>query len=129
MYELALLVSYSNMALHPVRPVVAAAAAVLVAAGIAHADPADDQFLGLLSNDGLNVGPPEQMIAMAHQRCDANSLSRADWFTLRFFGRPSPFAVAVSNLNVNLQSQGLAPDQAVQFMRHAVAVYCPEMNE
>jgi hypothetical protein len=116
------------MAVNPVRPVVTAAAVVLVAAGIAHADTADDQFLGLLSNDGLNVGPPEQMIAMAHNRCDANGLSRADWFTLRYLGRPSPFVVAVSNINVKLQSQGLTPDQAAQFMRDAVTVYCPVQN-
>lgn len=114
------------MALDPFRPVVATAAAVQVAAGIAHADTADDQFLGLLSNDGLNVGPPEQMIAMAHNRCDANGLSRADWFILRYLGRPSPFVVAVWRIDVKLQSQSLTPDQAVQFMRDAVTVYCPE---
>jgi Protein of unknown function (DUF732) len=122
------LVSNSKMAVLPFRPVVAAAAAVLAAAGIAHADTGDDQFLGLLSNDGLSAGPPEQMIAIAHRRCDANGLSRADWFTLRYLGRPSPFVVAVSKINVNLQSQGLTPDQAVQFMRDAVAVYCQGTN-
>jgi hypothetical protein len=115
------------MAVHPFRSV-AAAAAVLLAAGIAHADTADDQFLGLLANDGLNVGPPDQMIAMAHKRCDANGLARTNWFTLRFLGRPSPFVVAISNINNNLQSQGLTDDQVVQFMRDAVAVYCPNTN-
>ena len=123
-----MLVSNSSMAVDPFRPVVAAAAAVLVATGIAHADTADDQFLGLLSNHGLNVGPPEQMIAVAHKRCDANDLSRADWFTMRYLGRPSPFVVAVSRINVQLQSQGLTPDQVVQFMRDAVTVYCPDTN-
>jgi hypothetical protein len=116
------------MAVNASRHVLTAVAAVLLAAGIAHADTADDQFLGLLSNDGLSVGPPEQMIAIAHQRCDAANLSRADWFTLRFFGRPSPYAVAVSRIKANLQSQGLTPDQAAQFMRHAVTVYCPDLN-
>lgn len=116
------------MAVDVFRPVVVAAAAMLVAAGMAHAESTDDQFLGLLSNDGLNVGPPEQMIAIAHKRCDANGLSRADWFTVRFFGRRSPFAVAISNINVELQSRGLTPEQATQFMRHAVSVYCPDAN-
>jgi hypothetical protein len=116
------------MALGGVRPVVAAVAAVLLAAGIAHADSTDDQFLGLLANDGLNAGPPDQMIAIAHKRCEANGLSRADWFTLRFLGRPSPFVVAISNINTKLQSQGLTNDQVVQFMRDAVAVYCPNPN-
>jgi uncharacterized protein DUF732 len=116
------------MTVRPLRPIVAAAAAVLLVAGIAHADPTDDQFLGLLSNDGLNVGPPDQMIALAHQRCDANGLSRQGWFNFRFGGQPSQFNVAISQLSIKLQSHGLTPDQAVQFMRDAVAVYCPGTN-
>jgi hypothetical protein len=44
---------------------------------------------------------------------------------LRFLGRHSPFVVAISNINAKLQSQGLTDDQVVQFMRDAVAVYCP----
>jgi hypothetical protein len=115
------------MAVHRILPVVAAAA-VLLAAGIAHADTMDDQFLRLLANDGLNVGPPDQMIALAHKRCDANGLSRTDWFALRFLGRPSPFVAAISNINNTLQSQGLTDDQVVQFMHDAVAVYCPTNN-
>lgn len=116
------------MAVDVFRPVVVAAAAVLVAAGIGHAETVDEQFLGLLSNHGLNAGTSEQMIAMAHQRCDANGLSRADWFTLYYLGRPSPFVIAISRIKTNLQSLGLTPDQAMQFMRDAVAVYCPDAN-
>jgi hypothetical protein len=122
----AALVSNSNMAVLPAYPIVAAAAAVLMAAGAAHAESVDDQFLRLVSSHGLNVGTPEQMIAIAHKRCDANNLSRADWFTMRFLGRPSPFVVAVSTINFNLQSQGLTSDQAAQFMQDAVTVYCPD---
>jgi Protein of unknown function (DUF732) len=113
------------MARTPVRALVAVVAAALLAAGIAHADTTDDQFLTLLASHGLDVGPPDQMIALAHKRCDANGLSRADWFTLRYYGRPSPFVAALSNINTKLQSQGLTDDQVVQFMRDAVAVYCP----
>jgi len=113
------------MAALPARSIVAAVAAVLVATGIAHAESTDDQFLRLLSSHGINSGSPEQMIALAHKRCDANGLSRADWFTLRFLGRPSPFVAAVSTINFNLQAQGLTPDQAAQFMQDAVTVYCP----
>ena len=116
------------MAVLPAYPIFAAAAAVLMAAGIAHAESVDDQFLSLLSNHGLNAGPPEQTIALAHKRCDANSLSRADWFTLRFLGRPSPFVAAVSTINFNLQSQGLTPAEAAQFMQDAVTVYCPDTS-
>jgi Protein of unknown function (DUF732) len=117
--------SNSTMPVDSFRPVVAAAAAVLLAAAVAHADTTDDQFLGMLSNDGLNAGPPDQVIAIAHQRCDANSLSRTGWFNFRFGGQSSQFNVAISKISVKLQSQGLTPDQAVQFMRDAVAVYCP----
>ncbi|MGA7133962.1 MAG: DUF732 domain-containing protein [Mycobacterium sp.] len=123
-----MLVSNSNMGVDRFRPVVAAAAAVLLAATIGHADTTDDQFLGLLSNDGLNAGPPDQMIAIAHKRCDANGLFRGSSFTLRFFGQPSPFVVAISKIAAELQSQGLTGDQAVNFMRDAVTVYCPDTN-
>jgi Protein of unknown function (DUF732) len=109
----------------PFRPVVAAAAAVLLAATIGHADTTDDQFLGLLSNDGLNAGPPDQMIAIAHKRCDANGLFRGSSFTLRFFGQPSPFVVAISKIAAELQSQGLTGDQAVNFMRDASLCTAP----
>jgi hypothetical protein len=114
------------MAVIAAYPIVAAAAALMMAAGAAHAESVDDQFLRLVSSHGLNVGTPEQMIATAHKRCDANNLSRADWFTMRFLGRPSPFVVAVSTINLNLQSQGLTSDQAAQFMQDAVTVYCPD---
>jgi hypothetical protein len=114
------------MALGRLRSVVAATAAVLLATGIAHADTTDDQFLATLATHGLNVGPPDQLIAMAHKRCDANGLPRgADWYTLRFFARPSPFVAAISNINNNLHSQGLTDDQVVQFMHDAQAAYCP----
>jgi Protein of unknown function (DUF732) len=116
------------MAMGPFRPIAVAAAAVLLAAAIAHADTTDDQFLGLVSNDGLTAGPPDQMIAIAHQRCDANGLSHSGWYNFRFGGQPSQFNIAISNISLKLQSQGLTPDQAVQFMRDAVAVYCPDTN-
>jgi hypothetical protein len=116
------------MTVDPLRPVFAAAAAVLVAAAIAHADSPDDQFLGLLSRDGLNVGPPDKVIAIAHDRCNDDGLSRLGWFNPRFGGHQSPFDVAVGNLYAELQSQGLAREQADQFMRDAITVYCPTAN-
>jgi Protein of unknown function (DUF732) len=115
--------------MQPFRAMIAAAAAVLSAAAIAHADTTDDQFLGSLSNDGLNVGPPDQMIALAHERCADNGLSRQGYYNFRFGGQRSPFAVATSKLSVKIQSRGLTPDQAAQFMRDAVAVYCPDYDE
>jgi uncharacterized protein DUF732 len=110
------------------RAVAVAAAAALLAAGNAHADSTDDQFLGMAANDGVTAGPPDQMIAIAHQRCDANGLSQAGGYNWRFGGHPSQFNIAISKISLRLQSQGLTPDQAVQFMRDAVAVYCPDTN-
>jgi hypothetical protein len=86
--ELSALVSNSSMAVDLFRPVFAAAAAVQVGAAVAHADSADDQFLGLLSNDGLSVGPPDQMIAIAHQRCYASG--QLVLFSLRRPTKPVP---------------------------------------
>jgi hypothetical protein len=126
--DLSMLVPKSNMGLNPFCPFVAAAAAVLLAATIGHADTTDDQFLALLSNDGVNAGPPDQMIAIAHKRCDANGLFRGSSFTLRYFGQPSPYVIAISKIATELQSRGLTGDQAVQFMRDAVTVYCPDTN-
>lgn len=117
------------MAIDPFRPVFAAAAAVLIATAIAHADGPDDQFLGLLSNDGLNAGPPDQMIAFAHQRCANGGLSRYGPFNLRFGGHQSPFNIAMSNLYGQLESQGLTTPQVDQFMRDAITVYCPDQRD
>jgi hypothetical protein len=49
------------MTVGPFRLVYVAAAAVLVATAIAHADSPDYQFLALLPKDGI-AGPPDQMI-------------------------------------------------------------------
>ena len=114
------------MTLDPFRPVFAAAAAVLVTAGVAHADNPDDQFLGMLSQDGLNVGPPDQAIAIAHQRCDDGGLSHAPFYNFRWGGQQDPFTVAVSKLYSQLQSQGLDKPQMDQFMKDAITVYCPD---
>ena len=116
------------MTIDPFCPVFAAAAAVLVAAAVAHADSPDDQFLGLLSKDGLNVGPPDQIIAIAHERCADGGLSHYGSFNLRFGGHPSQFDVAMSNLYGELQSQGLTTAQVDQFMRDAITVYCPDQK-
>lgn len=113
------------MTVNPFRPIFAAVAAVLVAAGVAHAVTLDDQFLGSLSNDGLNVGPPDRMIAIAHERCDNDGLSRADVYNFRFGGHPSPFRVAMSKIAAELQSQGLAAAQVRPWMQDAINVYCP----
>jgi hypothetical protein len=113
------------MTVDPFRPVFAAVAAVLVAAGVAHADTPDAQFLGLLSSHGLNVGAPDRLIAIAHERCDDDGLSRDTQRNWIFGAHPSPYAQAMWQINAELQSQGLAAGQVGPFVRDAMAVYCP----
>jgi Protein of unknown function (DUF732) len=115
------------MAVDPFRPVLAAAAAVLLATGIAHADGQDDQFLALLSKDGI-VGPPDQMIAIAHERCDDADLPRSGLFIPRFGSQPGPYLAAIGNIYTELESQGLTSGQAAQFIRDAITVYCPDQK-
>jgi hypothetical protein len=122
-------VSNSTMTLDLVRSVLPAAAAVLVAAAVAHAGSPDDEFLGLLARDGLNVGPPDQMIAIAHERCDDDVLSRSGPYIPPFGRGPSPFMVAVTRTYSELESQGLTVAQVGQFMRDAITVYCPDKKD
>ena len=120
-------VSNSTMAVDPFRPVFVAAAAVLLAAATAHADNLDDQFLALLSKDGI-VGPPDQMIAVAHERCDDAGLSHSGLFIPHFGEQPSPFSYAIKHIYDELESQGVTSGQVVQFMGDAIAVYCPDQK-
>jgi hypothetical protein len=115
------------MAVQPFRSVLAAAAAVMLAAGIAHADGPDDQFLALLSKDGI-VGAPDQMIAIAHERCDAANVPRSGGFNWRFGGGPSPYVGAIGNIYTELESTGMNSAQAAQFIRDAITVYCPDQR-
>ena len=102
-----------------------AVTAVLVTGAVAHADAQDDQFLGLLSRDGITAGPPEQLIALAHERCDDDGLSRSGLFTLHFGAQPSPFSTAMLQLAAKLEGQGLTGPQVRPFLLDAISVYCP----
>jgi uncharacterized protein DUF732 len=113
------------MTARPFCPAFVAVAAVLVAGAVAHADTPDAQFLALLSNDGLNIGPPDRLIAIAHERCDDDGLSRADVYNFRFGGHPSPFRVAMSKIAGELLSQGFTVAQVRPFMQDAITAYCP----
>ena len=117
---------HSTITLDPFRPVLAAVAAVLLAAAVAHADTPDAQVLGLLSNDGLKIGSPDRLIAIAHERCDDDSLSRDTQRNWIFGAHPSPYAQAMWKINAELQSQGLAAGQVGPFERDAMTVYCPD---
>jgi hypothetical protein len=105
-----------------------AVAAVLVTGAIAHADPQDDQFLALLSRDKIAGGPPEQLIALAHRRCENDSLSRSGIFTFHFGAQPSPFSSAQLQLAADLESQGVPGSQVRPFLLDAISVYCPDAH-
>ena len=116
-----------GMTVNPFRAVLAAAAAVMLAAGIAHADGPDDQFLAMLAKDGV-VGPPDQMIAIAHERCDDANLPRSGVYNFRFGGQPSPYIGAIGNIYTELEALGMTSAQAAQFIRDAITVYCPDQK-
>ena len=113
------------MTVGPFLPVVAATA-VLMAGAVAHADPPDEQFLGLLSRDGITAGPPEQLIALAHERCDDDGLSRSELWTFHFGAQPSPFSTAMLQLAAKLEGQGLTGPPVRPFLLDAISVYCPD---
>jgi len=114
------------MTFNPFHPVFVAVAAVLLAAPVANADSPDAQFLGLLSNSGLNVGPPDRLIAIAHERCDDDGLSRDTQRNWMWGAHPSPYAQAMWRIDAELESQGLAAGQVGPFVRAAMTVYCPD---
>jgi hypothetical protein len=116
------------MAVNPLGSVLAAAAAVMLAAGIAHANGPDDQFLAMLSKDGVAVGPPDQMIAIAHERCDDANLPRSGVFNWRFGGQPSPYIGAIGGIYTELEATGMNSAQAAQFIRDAITAYCPDQK-
>jgi len=102
-----------------------AVVAALTSSAVAHADPQDDQFLALLAKDGIAGGPPDQLIALAHERCDDDNLSRAQIPTFRFGGIESPFSYAMRQLAAKLVGQGVAGPQVRPFLLDAISVYCP----
>ena len=96
---------------------------------VAHADAQDDQFLGLLSKDGITAGPPEQLIALAHERCADDSLSRSQPWAFHFGAMPSPFSTAMLQIASKLEGQGLTGPQVRPFLLDAISVYCPGAHE
>jgi hypothetical protein len=116
------------MVVNSIARLAAVVAAVLVTAAVAHADPQDDQFLGLLAKDGITAGPPDQLIALAHERCQDDSLSRDQVPTFRFGPLPSPFATALRQLAAKLVGQGVPDAQVRPFLLDAISVYCPSAH-
>ena len=77
---------------------VTATAVALINAPAAYADPTDDQYLALLSSNGI-TGPPDVLIADAHETCDAFSQSGFG------FVFPSPRMFALAKLRNDLIAQ------------------------
>ena len=115
------------MGVSPLCPVLAAVSTLLAVAAIAHADGPDDQFLAMLAKDNIH-GPPDQMIAIAHERCDDANLPRSGTFIPRFGVLPGPYLAAIGNIYTELEAQGLTSGQAAQFIRDAITVYCPDQK-
>jgi hypothetical protein len=111
----------------PLRVVLAMVVGVMLSSGIAHAGGPDDQFMALLAKDGI-VGQSGQMVAIAHERCDDAALPRQGAYNWRFGAGPSPYLAAIGNVYTELESQGLTSGQAAQFIRDAIAVYCPDQK-
>ena len=116
------------MVVNSLARLAAVVAAVLVTGAVAHADSQDDQFLGLLSKDGITAGPPDQLIALAHERCQLDNLSREQVPTFRFGPMPSPFSTALRQLASKLVAQGLTDTQVRPFLLDAISVYCPSAH-
>ncbi len=109
-----------------IRPLLIAVAALFLSASVAHADGPDEQFLGLVANDGVNFGTPERMISLAHERCNDNQLGHDQGgFSLWAGLVRSPYTTAMSALSVKLAREGLTADQMDHFLRDAIRVYCP----
>jgi hypothetical protein len=108
------------------RPLFVAVAALFLSASVAHSDSLDDQFLGLLSTDGVNFGTPERMIGLAHERCNDNQLGHDQGGFSPWAGLVrSPFTTAMSALSTKLAREGLTAIQMDHFLRDAIQVYCP----
>jgi hypothetical protein len=119
-------VPHSTITIDPFRPLLAAVAAVLLGAAVAHADTPDAQFLGLLTKSGMNVGPSDRLIAIAHERCDDDGLSRDTQRNWIYGAHPSPYAQAMWKIYAELESQGLTSGQVTPFVHAAMSVYCPD---
>jgi hypothetical protein len=108
------------------RPLFVAVAALFLSASVAHSDSLDDQFLGLLSADGVNFGTPEHMIGLAHERCNDNQLGHDQGGFSPWSGLVrSPYTTAMSALSAKLAREGLTAVQMDHFLRDAIHVYCP----
>jgi hypothetical protein len=102
-----------------IKLLAALATAAILTAATAHADGPDDQYISALKNHGVTTADRGQLIADAHQTCDA--------FNQGGIGLGiSPRGFALLQLNNALSAQGLNPHDAQQVMMDATRAYCPQ---
>jgi hypothetical protein len=83
----------------------------LLAAGTAHAEAADDQFLGTLQEQGIGFGSTESAINVAHHACDALGQGMT----------PAEISQHLVGANSRLDRQ-----TAVLIIVDAAQAYCPQ---
>jgi hypothetical protein len=92
---------------------------VLFGAGTADATPQDDQFTEVVSALGIPVESPEQSVKLGHDVCTLLTQGGAQG--------PNPVPV-VRGVVGRLTNAGMNKGQAVNVMRAAVKIYCPEFG-
>jgi Protein of unknown function (DUF732) len=84
-------------------------AAVLASTAVAHADDQDDQFLAMVSAQGI-PGAPEELMASGRAACDN-------------YGN---YTLLVQEYR--LQERGLSLDQAYKVVSDGIKAYCPDKD-
>jgi hypothetical protein len=95
-------------------------------APVAHADSADDQFLGMLASQGI-PGDPGVLIGAAHETCDA-SAAKAQMPAFYVGLAPPSYQLMFMHIGAELSGQGLNMGQASTLMGDAIKVYCPQYS-
>ena len=80
--------------------------------GVAHADPADDQFLHALASRGI-LGDPGHLISDGHGACDN-------------YGQRGMLQYGFSFYVMGLRGQGFSPQQVDTIVGAGLTAHCPE---
>jgi hypothetical protein len=83
----------------------------LLAAGTAHAEAADDQFFGMLAQQGIGFGTQESAVKVAHHVCDALDAGM----------EPSEISQHIAGANSRIDGQ-----TALVITVDAALSYCPQ---
>jgi len=97
----------------------AATTTLLMGSPIAHATEADDQFLSVVTNLGLEFATPDEAVEAGNNVCDIVAEGSAN--------NISPSEIR-SSISESLRGQGVGDPSAAQLMRGAVNAYCPQYN-